>query len=62
MSSNVKKKFCKTLLVKKLLSREFRIFRHFVTFFRILAIFRISYLRNQIRFIKTFFTFLNARF
>ena len=57
-----KKNICKALLVKKLLSREFRIFRHFVTIFRSLAIFRILYLRNQIRFLKTFFTFLNVSF
>ena len=57
-----KKNICKTLLVKKLLSREFRIFCHLVTIFRNLAIFTMSYLRNQIRFLKSFFTFLNARF
>ena len=39
------------------MSCEFRIFRHFVTIFRNLVIFRMSYLLNQMRFSKTFFTF-----
>ena len=44
-------------MVEKLLSCEFRIFRHFVTIFRNLVIFGMSYLLNQMRFWKTFFTF-----
>ena len=44
-------------MVEKLLSCEFRIFRHFVTIFRNLVIFRMSYLLNQMRFSKIFFTF-----
>ena len=44
-------------MVKKLLSFEFRIFRHFVTIFRNLVILRMSYLRNKMRFSKTFFAF-----
>ena len=44
-------------MVEKWLSSEFRIFRHFVTIFRNLVIFRMSYLLNQMRFSKTFFTF-----
>ena len=39
------------------MSCEFRIFRHFVNIFRNLVIFRMSYLLNQMRFSKTFFTF-----
>ena len=39
------------------MSREFRIFRHFVTIFRILMIFKMSYLFNQVRVSKKFFTF-----
>ena len=41
-------------MVTKLLSFEFRIFRHFVTIFRNLVILRMSYLRNKMRFSKTF--------
>ena len=44
-------------MVEKLLSCEFRIFRHFVTIFRNLMIFKMSYLFNQVRFSKNFFTF-----
>ena len=39
------------------MSCEFRIFRHFVTIFRNLVIFRMLYLLNQVRFSKNFFTF-----
>jgi len=39
------------------LSCEFRIFRHIVTIFRNLVIFRMSYLHNQMRSWKPFFTF-----
>ena len=44
-------------MVEKLLSCEFRIFRHFVTIFRNLMIFKMSYLFNQVRVSKIFFTF-----
>ena len=44
-------------MVEKLLSCEFRIFRHFVTIFRNLMIFKMSYLFNQVRVSKNFFTF-----
>ena len=39
------------------MSCEFRIFRHFVTIFRNLMIFKMSYLFNQVRVSKNFFTF-----
>ena len=44
-------------MVKKLLSFQFRIFRHFVKIFRNLVVLRMSYLRNKMRFSKTFFAF-----
>ena len=44
-------------MVEKLLSCEFCIFRHFVTIFRNLMIFKMSHFFNQVMVSKNFFTF-----
>ena len=56
--ANVKKNICKALLVEQLLSCEFPPFSYH--FIRSLVIFRMSYLRNQMSFSKTFFRFCSS--
>ena len=57
MSSNVKNLFAKLNWLRSYWAVNFVYSAIFSTIFRNLVIFRMSYLRNQMRFSKTFFTF-----